>query len=148
MMTSNFNFFGMPIVEALFGNEGIFYYTLLTVVARVVYYGFPPYLLGDGHKLNLKEFARQMFCAPIIAIAVGFVLYFTQLRLPEAVVGFMDGLANTASPLGMMLCGMTWPTPKYGRSLPAPCPLSCASSVCWRPPPRCWPCVCSAALLR
>ena len=107
MMTSNFNFFGMPIVEALFGNEGIFYYTLLTVVARVVYYGFPPYLLGEGHSLNVKEFIKQMICAPVIAIFVGFAVYFTQIRFPEPIVGVMDGMANMASPMGMMLCGMT-----------------------------------------
>ncbi|MGI6028312.1 MAG: AEC family transporter [Candidatus Heteroscillospira sp.] len=107
MMTSNFNFFGMPIVEALFGNEGIFYYTILTALARIVYYGFPPYLLGDGQKASLPEFMRQMICPPIVAIFVGLVIYLFQIPLPTAVEGVMDGLANTASPLGMMLCGMT-----------------------------------------
>ena len=123
MMTSNFNFFGMPIVEALFGNEGIFYYTLLTVVARVVYYGFPPYLLGDGHKLNMKEFAKQMVCAPIIAIAIGFVVYFTQIRFPEPAVGVMDGMANMASPMGMMLCGMTLANANLKEAFSRPMPF-------------------------
>lgn len=107
MMTSNFNFFGMPIVEALFGNEGIFYYTILTALARIVYYGFPPYLLGDGQKASLKEFIRHMICPPIVAIFVGLILYFGQIQLPSAITGVIDGLAGTASPLGMMLCGMT-----------------------------------------
>ena len=107
MMTSNFNFFGMPIVEALYGAEGIFYYTILTALARIVYYGFPPYLLGDGQHASMKEFIRQMICPPIVAIFIGLFLYLLQLKPPSAIGGWIDGLANTASPLGMMLCGMT-----------------------------------------
>ena len=120
MMTSNFNFFGIPIVEVLFGSEGILYYTVLTTLARVVYYGFPPFMLGSGHKLNLREFARQMICPPVVALAVGFVLFFAQVQLPFVLNDVLNSLGNTASPLGMMLCGMTLANADLKKALTRP----------------------------
>ena len=68
MLTTNFTFFGMPLVEALFGNEGIFYYTILITLARVVYYGLPAYLLGDGTKGSVRELLHQFLSPVMLAV--------------------------------------------------------------------------------
>ena len=110
MMTSNFTFFGMPLVETLFGAEGLFYYTIFTTLARVIYYGCPPYMLGSGAKTTLREFIRQMCCPTIGAVVLGFVMYFGRIQPPDAVDDIIQGLAVTGTPFGMMLCGMTLAT--------------------------------------
>lgn len=108
MLTSNFTFFGMPLVESLFGSEGLFYYTIFTTFARVVYYGCPPYMLGDrGDKLDIREFFKQMFCPTIMAVIVGFIMYFAQIKPPAVIDSVIQGFAATGTPFGMMLCGMT-----------------------------------------
>ena len=106
MLTSNFTFLGMPLVETLFGAEGLFYYTIFTTLARVIYYGCPPYMLGSGAKTSVHEFLKQMFCPTIVAVIIGFVMYFSNIRPPEAVDSIIEGLAATGTPFGMMLCGM------------------------------------------
>lgn len=107
MLTSNFTFLGMPLVETLFGAEGLFYYTIFTTLARVIYYGCPPYMLGSGAKTSVREFLKQMFCPTIVAVIIGFVMYFSNIRPPEAVDSIIEGLAATGTPFGMMLCGMS-----------------------------------------
>lgn len=107
MLTSNFTFFGMPLVESLFGAEGLFYYTIFTTLARVVYYACPPYMLGDNASGSVKDFLKQMFSPTIIAVCIGFVMYFLQIKPPEILDSAIQGLASTSTPFGMMLCGMT-----------------------------------------
>ena len=107
MLTSNFTFLGMPLVETLFGAEGLFYYTIFTTLARVIYYGCPPYMLGSGAKTSVREFLKQMFCPTIVAVIIGFCDVFFKHPPPEAVDSIIEGLAATGTPFGMMLCGMS-----------------------------------------
>ena len=107
MLTSNFTFLGMPLVETLFGAEGLFYYTIFPTPARVISYGCPPYMLGSGAKTSVHEFLKQMFCPTIVAVIIGFVMYFSNIRPPEAVDSIIEGLAATGKPFRMMLCGMS-----------------------------------------
>lgn len=107
MLTSNFTFFGMPLVEAVYGIEGVFYYTIFTTFARMIYYGSPAYLLGDGEKGSIKEFIKHMMSPSIVCVFGGFILYLIQFSPPEFIDTAMSGLSNTCTPFGMMLCGMT-----------------------------------------
>lgn len=107
LLTSNFTFFGMPFVESVFGSEGLFYYTIFTVFARIIYYGCPAYLLGDGEKGSIKDFLSHMASPSIMSVFVGFGLYLVQCHPPVFLDTALEGLANVCTPLGMMLCGMT-----------------------------------------
>ncbi len=105
LMFTNFTFMGLPIVSELYGPEAVFNYVIFTLPVRIIFYGGAPLMLGNGEKLNVKETLKKFICEPVVAVFIGFILYATQIQLPQVVTGVIQGLGNMASPLGLILCG-------------------------------------------
>ena len=110
MMYTNFTFVGIPVMEALYGSTGVFYFVVFVVPYRIVYYSSAePLLTPPGMKRgerSWKDRLKGWFSPPVVAVFLGLALYLTQLQLPAPVAGVINGLGSCASPLGMLLCGM------------------------------------------
>ena len=111
MMYTNFTFVGIPVVEALYGSTGVFYLVVFLVPYRMVYYSSAEPLLSPPGMVRaertLKDKLKGWFSVPVIAVFVGLILYLTQIQLPAPVTGVINSLGSCASPLGMLLCGMS-----------------------------------------
>lgn len=111
MMYTNFTFVGIPVMEALYGDTGVFYFVVFLVPYRMIYYSSAEPLLspaGLAHKeRTLAEKLRGWFSPPVVAVFVGLALYITQWKLPAPVSGVINSLGSCASPLGMVLCGIS-----------------------------------------
>lgn len=105
LLITNFTFFGIPVVESLYGARGLLYFTVFTIPFRLLYYMGTPLLLagGGGEKRSIRGF----FNVPVISIFVGAAIWLTGLRLPSVVDSTVSALAATATPLGLVLCGVT-----------------------------------------
>lgn len=106
IIVTNFTFFGVPVVETLYGTTGLLYFTIFTIPIRLVYYMATPLLLV-GKAGGVKETLKNFFSAPVVAIGIGAILYFANIKLPDAITGAVSSLASTATPLGLILCGAT-----------------------------------------
>ena len=110
MAFGNFTFMGFPVVENLYGAEGLFVFTLFTVPIRPIFYSLPGFLLrGEGasaKKLSAKEVLKLFFSPPIVAVLVGLALYLLRLQPPLFLDKAVQALGSTASVLGMLLVGM------------------------------------------
>jgi len=111
MMYTNFTFVGIPVIESLFGSTGVFYFVVFLVPYRMVYYSSAEPLLSPPglvrKERTLKDKLKGWFSVPVVAVFVGLILYLTQLQLPAPVAGVINSLGACASPLGMLLCGMS-----------------------------------------
>lgn len=111
MMYTNFTFVGIPVVEALYGNTGVFYLVVFLVPYRMVYYSSAEPLLSPPglvrKERTTKDKLKGWFSVPVVAVFVGLILYLTQIQLPAPVTGVINSLGSCASPLGMLLCGMS-----------------------------------------
>lgn len=111
MIYTNFTFVGIPVMEALYGDLGVFYFVVFVVPYRMIYYSSaepmlsPPGLKREKRSLSAK--LRGWFSAPVIAVIVGLILYLTQLQLPSPIAGVINSIGSCASPMGMILCGMS-----------------------------------------
>ncbi len=106
----NFSFVGIPVVEALCGATGVLYFTIFTIPVRLIYYSSAKPLLGakkEGPKNPLRLRILHFFSPPIVAVILGLILYFFSITLPEPLTKAISAVSSTASPLGMLLCGMT-----------------------------------------
>ena len=108
---SNFSFVGMPVVEALYGQRGLFYFVVFLIPMRILYYTGPrPMLTPPGTRNErppLRMQIKAIFSPPMVAVLVGIALYLTQLPLPAAVSSVLSGMGSVCIPLGMMLCGIS-----------------------------------------
>ena len=111
MIFTNFTFVGLPVIEALYGDLGVFYFVIFVVPYRMVYYLAAPPLLtppGQGHeKRTFGAILKGWLSPPVVAVFIGLFLYLTQIQLPSPVSGVINSLGSCASPMGMLLCGMT-----------------------------------------
>lgn len=111
MMYTNFTFVGIPVIESLYGSTGVFYFVVFLVPYRMLYYSSAEPLLSppglERKERTLKDKLKSCFSAPVVAVFIGLLLYLTQLQLPAPVVGAINSLGSCASPLGMLLCGMS-----------------------------------------
>lgn len=111
MMYTNFTFVGIPVFQGLYGDLGVFYFVVFLVPYRIIYYSSAePFLAPPGlarRERTVKEKLRGWFSPPVIAVFVGMLLYLTQIQLPKPVADVIGSLGDCASPLGMLLCGMS-----------------------------------------
>lgn len=111
MMFPNFTFMAFPVMETLFPEKGLFYISMYTIPTRFFIYILGPMLMRSGdnslsRKQILKEGLKSLVTPPVIAIPIGFFLYFTGIALPFPIQQTMVHLAKVATPMGMALSGI------------------------------------------
>ncbi len=79
---SNCGFMGIPLVQAMFGYEGVFYLTAFIAVFNLFVWSHG--VMQMSGQRSLKSLLRVLRSPAIIAIAVGLVMFFTGVTLPAA----------------------------------------------------------------
>jgi predicted permease len=121
---ANVTFFGIPVVEALYGTELLMYYNIFGTVVRVVNYSLiAPLLGGYRERRSVKEKLRDICSPPFIAVVIGLVLYFLHIPLPAPVSGAVNALGGVTSPLGMVVIGLILSEARFGEVLKKPMAL-------------------------
>ena len=94
MMYTNFTFVGIPVMEALYGDQGVFYFVVFLVPYRMTYYSSAEAMLSPPglarQERTLADKLKGWFSPPVVAVFVGLFLYLTQLHLPSPVAGVID----------------------------------------------------------
>lgn len=102
---SNFSFMGYPMAEAFMGSKGLLYATMFSVPLFVAVQSFGFALIDSSEKMRFKPV--YVLNPPLIAVAIGFVMFLTGLRLPAAISGTVNALGSMTTPLAMVLVGLT-----------------------------------------
>ena len=110
MAFGNFTFMGFPVVESLYGPDGLFVFTLFTMPIRLLFYASPGFLLRPEGAAAKKPGGRELLglflSPPIAAVFAGLLLYALRLRPPAFLDRAVQALGSTSSVLGMLLVGM------------------------------------------
>lgn len=111
MIFTNFTFVGIPVMETLYGNQGVFYFVIFLVPLRIALYSFAKPLLTPPdvtvEKQSLGQKLKGWFSPQLVAVIIGLTMYVTGWRFPEIIDQPMGWLAGVCSPLGMILCGVS-----------------------------------------
>lgn len=112
MLFPNFTFMALPVFEAFFGATGLIYITIFTLPVRIAFYLLPgPLLQEPGHRgrPTVRDLCKALLTPPMIGLAAGLLLLLLNLELPLFLDNALGLLAGTASPLGMIVAGLTLP---------------------------------------
>ncbi len=108
---ANCGFMGIPLVNATFGSEGVFYLTGFITVFNLFMWTHGTIMMSGqkstGFKQTVKAISRVLLNPAIIAIALGMVFFFTGLRLPEILQTPLDYIGSMNTPLAMIVSGAT-----------------------------------------
>lgn len=104
---SNCVFMGIPLIQAAFGSEGVFYLTAFITALNVFAWTHGVILMSGGEKRSEKSLLKIVLSPATIAIALGLIVFLTGFRLPSILQQPMDYLGAMNTPLAMLVSGAT-----------------------------------------
>ena len=102
---SNCGFMGIPLADALFGAEGVFYLTAFITLFNLIVWTHGVILIS-GEK-SLKQAVKVLYSPTVISIVLGVICFFAQIRLPELPLTALGYIKELNTPLAMIVSGVT-----------------------------------------
>lgn len=107
----NIGLFAYPLVEAIFGKEGITYFGMLDVGNAFIVFGLS-YLIGSFYskedvKLDVKTVVTKMSKSiPLMTYIIVVIINLIGLTLPSVIVDVADIISGANMPLSLLLLGI------------------------------------------
>lgn len=99
---SNNGFLAFPLMQALAGQNGIFFGSTNVVLLCIIQWTYGLKLLKPDEKISLK----RIFVNPgMIGVVLGLLLFFSPIKLPYCVFGAAEAIASLNTPLAMIVLG-------------------------------------------
>ncbi len=105
ILLSNCSYIGIPLVQSMYGAEGIIYLTAFVTVFHLVTWTYGLSLMSG--ETNVKKMFRNMISPALIAVLLGALCFFVRLQLPEIIVTPMKRIADMNTPVAMLIAGST-----------------------------------------
>jgi len=102
---SNCGFMGIPLVNVIFGTEGVFYLTAFITIFNFIAWTHGIILIS-GEK-NLKNVIKVFYSPVIISIILGIIMFFTRIKIPALPSEALSFIASLNTPLAMIVSGVT-----------------------------------------
>ena len=97
---------GFPLIQALFGAEGILYASVYVTVYNILLWTVGYSFVTK--KVNVKEIAKSILTAPcIIAVFIGLILYGLNVHVPDIIGTPLSMIAAINTPGSMIITGVT-----------------------------------------
>ena len=108
---SNTIFVGLPINQALFGDDSIPYVLIYYMCNTTFFWTLGTYLIqrdGEGEaQFDLKTSVKKVFSPPLMGFILGLVMVMLQIKLPAFLASDLQYLGNLTTPLSMIFIGLS-----------------------------------------
>ena len=102
---SNCGFMGIPLVSALFGDEGVFYLTAFITVFNLIVWTHGVILIS-GEK-DFKQVVKVFYSPTIISIILGLITFFFEIRIPDTAASALGFIKDVNTPMALIVSGVT-----------------------------------------
>ena len=104
-MFSNAAYMGFPLIEALYGSEGLIYASAFLTVYNIFLWTAGVAVLSK--KANLKEILHSILTTPVlISVVIGLVIFILGIKLPEVIQKPIESIGSMNTSLSMIITGM------------------------------------------
>ena len=104
IMYSNCGFIGIPMAQGIFGADGVFYMTAYVALANFLLWSHGIIVMSG--KMDVKSLKKVFTSPTIIAIILGVLCFFLQIRMPTIIEEPLEMIANMNTPMAMMVAGI------------------------------------------
>lgn len=101
---SNCAFVGYPILNALFGEIGLFYGAFYVIVYNLGVWSYGVALMARGKGIKVSP-RKMLVNLGTIPCAIGLGIYIARIPLPDFLLSFADGMAGLCTPLSLAVTG-------------------------------------------
>ena len=102
---ANTGFMGYPVLLDVFGQEAVFYASLIHMAFNFFVYTDAIMCLTKGDDSEFKLNFKQLLTPGIILIFVGIFIYLFDIQLPSVLMDTINSVGSLTAPLSMMMIG-------------------------------------------
>lgn len=102
---ANTGFMGYPVLLDVFGQEAVFYASLIHMAFNLFVYTYAIMCLTKGDDSEFKLNFKQLLTPGIILIFVGIFIYLFDIQLPSVLMDTINSVGSLTAPLSMMMIG-------------------------------------------
>ena len=102
---ANTGFIGYPVLLDVFGQEAVFYASLIHMAFNFFVYTYAIMCLTKGDDSEFKLNFKQLLTPGIILIFVGIFIYLFDIQLPSVLMDTINSVGSLTAPLSMMMIG-------------------------------------------
>lgn len=113
MLSSGFNvgLFAFPLVYAIWGIDGLTYFSMFDVGASFVVFGISfilgSYFSAEGLRLNPLEILKKLGKSiPLMTYIIACILNFSKIQLPDIIINVASTISGANIPLSLLLLGL------------------------------------------
>jgi predicted permease len=101
----NILYFGFPVVNALYGELGLYYASIYTFVSIMMLWTVGIYVITRQGGMSFRDSLKNMINPNSIAILAGFILFVLRIRIPDFLLKPFSSLGSTTIYLSMLYIG-------------------------------------------
>jgi predicted permease len=102
---SNCGFMGVPLVNGIYGSEGVFYITAYITVFNIILWTIGVVMMTNAKK-DWKSLLKSLVSPVIVTIMIGIIFFIFQIRIPDNILQAMKYVGDMNTPLAMMIAGV------------------------------------------
>ena len=101
----NTGFIGIPLLNALYGGESLFYSSVCEIVNDLFLYTLVFTIIGMSTWHKTKFSFMELINPPIVSVIIGLIMFVSGIRLPEFLAVPVKYAADATTPLAMFIIG-------------------------------------------
>lgn len=102
---SNCGFMGIPLINGIFGAEGVFYITGCITMFNL--FAWTHGVMMFSGKRDMSSVLHAVTSPAVIAVAAGFIFFLFRIELPEVIASAAEYIGSMNTPLAMLVAGVT-----------------------------------------
>ena len=102
---SNCAFMGIPLINGIYGEEGVFYLTAFYALFNIAVWTHGVIMIKG--ETGIRQTVKALASPALIGIVIGAALFFLQITLPDVIKQTLDYAGSMTTPLGMLVAGVT-----------------------------------------
>lgn len=102
---ANTGFMGYPVLLDVFGQEAVFYASLIHMAFNFFVYTYAIMCLTKSDNSKFKLNFKQLLTPGIVLIFIGILIYLFDMQLPSVLMDTINSVGSLTAPLSMMMIG-------------------------------------------
>lgn len=100
---SNCGFIGFPIINSIFGAEGVVYTSIFNMVFTIVLWTYGVMIFSD--KLSKENIKKVLLNPSVIAVYIGIPIMIFNIKLPVSILDTTKIVGDMTAPISMIIVG-------------------------------------------
>lgn len=105
LIFSNCGFFGIPLIESLYGSEGAMYVTAFVTMFNILLWTVGDAIMSGG--VNRKSMMKGILSPVVIATVLGLGSLLLRIEVPALIMEPIRSIASMNTPFAMIVAGAT-----------------------------------------